>query len=103
MNHIVATDYCKSIGAELPSLEDFIRLREYMGAKSGSPEGYTSQVLPNLPYTERGETGSRYFWSSSVHRVDSDVAYVFVGRNGYIVYVNRGFDVVFSVRCDARR
>jgi len=103
MNHKDATDYCKSIGAELPSREDFIRLREYMGAKSGSDEGYTAQVLPNLTYTEKGQVNSRYFWSSSVHPDHSYYAYDFGGRFGYIGYYNRSFDNYYSVRCVGAR
>ncbi|MBY0369295.1 hypothetical protein K2X33_01330 [bacterium] len=69
MDHKDAEDFCKNLGAELPSgyIEDvnggngfpdsdsdFVRLRKYMGAKSvngkAAPEGYVPQILPNLTY-----------------------------------------------------
>jgi len=109
MTHKNATAYCaglkdaqgKSIGAVLPIWEDFIRLREYMGAKSGSDEGYAPQVLPNLTYTENGQTRSRYFWSSSVDPDYSNFAYDFDGRLGGSYY--RNVDDYRSVRCVVAR
>jgi len=116
MNHKDATAYCKSIGAELPSgwqssqnksnggqNSDFVRLREYMGATSGSYDGYTPRVVPNLTHVQGGETGSRYFWSSSVLPDDSNYAYVFDGRYGAFDDGNRVYDAGYSVRCVARR
>ncbi len=77
-----AKEYCKSIGARLPSKEEFIRLREYMGAQSGTHEGYSAQVLPNL--------SGYWFWSSSVDQFTLGEAYRFEGRSGEIYGTNRG-------------
>jgi len=79
-----AEEYCKSIGARLPSIEEFTQLREYMGARSGTNEGYShhdDKILPNL----RGY----WFWSSSVNPYNTDNAYDFSGTNGYIYDDNR--------------
>ena len=104
MNHKDAIDYCKSIGADLPSREDFVRLREYMGAKPGRSDGYAPQILPNLTYTDKGETYSRYFWSSSVRPDFSNSAYVFNGRLGDFDTGYRSYDVYYlSVRCVGAR
>lgn len=99
-----AESYCKRIGASLPSREDFIRLREYMGAKAGSYEGYSpyvkgsveEEVLPNLT---DGNGSSRYFWSSWVHPDYSSLAYYFYGRYGGIYYDGRDYANLYSVRC----
>ena len=92
-----AVDYCKNIGAELPSREDFVRLREYMGAKAGTNDGYAPQVLPNLT---DAKGNSNYFWSSSsVHPDYSIFAYDFNGRSGYIDNFYRDNANDNSVRC----
>ncbi|MBI1860437.1 MAG: DUF1566 domain-containing protein [Deltaproteobacteria bacterium] len=97
MKHKDADQYCKSIGAELPSREDFVRLREYMGAKSGTYDGYAPQVLPNL--TDSKGT-SNFFWSSSIHPdYPDDVASTFNGHSGRIGYGGRDHANVHSVRC----
>jgi len=78
MNHKNATEYCKSIGAKLPSKEDFIRLREYFGALPGSDKGYFPQVLPHLTYLEQGKTVRGYaLWSSSFLPYDLDHVSIF--------------------------
>jgi len=99
MNQRDATDYCKSIGADLPSKEDFIRLREYMGAKSPGFDGYTPQVLPNLTHTEN-KAYIRQFWSSSNHLHVSNYYYAMNGANGGF-----GFDyhTYAAVRCVVAR
>lgn len=84
-----AKEYCERIGARLPSREEFTRLREYMGAQSGTDRGYSPQVLPNL--------SDRWFWSSSVYPNVSDVAYFFYGRYGYIYNYYRKYN--YAVRC----
>jgi len=89
-------------GVYLPRREDFVRLREYMGARSGTYEGYTPQVLPNLTRNEDDRTYSNYFWSSSVHPDDSNYAYDFTLRYGDIYNDNRDDDDG-TVRCVARR
>ena len=116
MNHKNAEAYCKRIGGRLPSgyLEsqsgkhgfpdkdsDFVRLRKYMGAKDGSIEDYTPEVLPHLTYKKDGKTSSRYiFWSSSVHPdYPSLGAYGFGGLSGDIDSYIRTSTTVF--RCVA--
>jgi len=77
-----AEEYCKSIGARLPTQEEFTRLREYMGARSGTHEGYShhdDKILPNL--------NGHWFWSSSVDPYVTGFAYDFNGTVGYV-----GFD-----------
>ncbi|MCC7442440.1 MAG: hypothetical protein IT285_12460 [Bdellovibrionales bacterium] len=103
MDQYQATEYCQNRGGQLPSREDFVRLREYMGARSGTYEGYTPQVLPNLTRNVNGSTYSNYFWSSSVHPDVSYVAYDFGGRHGYIDYYYRYYVDDGAVRCVARR
>lgn len=71
-----AKEYCESIGARLPSIEEFVRLREYMGARPGIYEGYRAQVLPNL--------SGYWFWSSSVYPSFAERVYAFSGVNGNI-------------------
>lgn len=115
MKQTDAEAYCKGIGAELPTGwreeqngkfgfknedSDFVRLTKYMGAKSGSNEGYEPQVLPNLTYTKNGQTRSRYFWSSSsVPFVNSISAYVFSGHNGDIYFDYRYHSNFYLVLC----
>ena len=103
MDQYQASTYCESIGATLPSREDFVRLREYMGARSGTYEGYTPQVLPNFTRNDGGETYGNSFWSSSVHPDDSNGAYAFGGRYGAIGLYYRYYDYDGAVRCVARR
>jgi len=88
MKHAVATDYCVSIGARLPTMEEFTQLREYMGW--GTPQGYVPQALPNL---------SNYGFWSSPHSGDS--AYFFDGSGGDIGNDLRKFN--YAVRCVIRR
>lgn len=79
MDHDEAINYCGSIAAHLPSDEEFIQLREYMGwARSGSAEWYRAQALPNL--------SGHWFWSSSVGLTpaNDDFASCFVGDNGML-------------------
>lgn len=75
MNQLGAVKYCNDIGAKLPSKKDFIRLREYMGAKKGTYVGYTPQVLPNLNLGGH----DRYFWTSTLAPYISEDAVYFVG------------------------
>lgn len=85
---IGAKEYCQSIGARLPSQEEFAMLREYMGARSGMPEGYSPQVLPNL---------DEMFWSSSVFSDNIYYAIGFYGSDGNVFFFSRSD--TFSVRC----
>lgn len=94
MDHDEATNYCGSIAAYLPSDEEFIQLREYMGARSGSAEGYSAQALPNL--------SGHWFWSSSVGltRTHDDFASFFVGDNGMLgKLVSDAIFFRIAVRC----
>lgn len=105
MNHDAAKAYCESIGATLPSRDDFVRLRKYMGATTEDSNyegtGYTPQVLPNLTRQQDGLAVSNYFWSSSVHPAWSNGAYSFVGRYGGFDYFNRN-NLDLAVRCVRR-
>ena len=81
MDYSSAVEYCKRINAKLPSKEDFVRLREYMGAIPGGyfpevPPGYKPQVLRHL--------SRHFFWSSSIPERDISDAYIFDGRSGSI-------------------
>ena len=107
MDQFQATTYCESKGATLPSREDFVRLRGYMGATTAASEysgaGFTPQVLPNLYRTENGRSVSNYFWSSSVHPDSANDADYFDGRTGVIDNVYRDVAGYSAVRCAARR
>ncbi len=104
MNHYDATEYCKSIGAELPSRDDFLRLREYLGAKPGifGYEGY-EPGLPNLIYMEGGKSQSRYYWSSDIVGSYTKNAYAFYGINGELKPRYRSLVDYSSVRCVSSR
>ncbi len=79
MSHYNATEYCTSIGAQLPALEDLRRLRNYFGA----PTQYVPQVLPHLQRRNNlGRPISYYYWSSTVYPRDSRYAHVFLGFSG---------------------
>ncbi len=107
MDQYQASTYCESIGAQLPSREDFARLRGYMGATTAASEyagrGYTPQVLPNLYRIAEGRSVSNFFWSSLVRPDLSHYAYYFFGRTGGIYSVYRLFAGSLAVRCVARR
>jgi hypothetical protein len=85
MSHGEAAKYCKSIGGRLPSREDFIRLREYMGAQSENVDGYSPQVLPNL--IDEKWKDSRDFWSSTTLPDYPNLAYTFGGGNGHMYVI----------------
>lgn len=94
VSHQEADDYCQSIGAVLPKVEDFKRLREYMGANAGSPEGYEPQILPNLK--------DHKFWNEGVSRDYDGMAYYFNGTVGNIGISGRGSSINqpdISARC----
>ena len=87
MNHYNAIAYCDSIDARLPSKEEFIQFRQYMGAQPERLMGYShhdDKILPNLK--------SYRFWSSSVDPDNIDLAYDFNGDDGFIYYGFRNFD-----------
>lgn len=70
MNYKKAMEYCRSIGAELPTKAMFESL--------ASSKGY--HLIPNR---------NQWFWSSSVNPNYSDHAYAFYGSCGYIIFVFR--------------
>ncbi len=69
-----ALEYCESIGAALPTVDDYKRLRSYMGASLDSPTGYKAQVLPNLDL-------DIYFFTSTLSAMH-DRVFTFLGRAG---------------------
>lgn len=90
VKHSTATDYCTSMGLRLPTREEFIQLREYMGARFEYFGDYRPQVLPNL--------SGHWFWSSSVNPNGSE-AYVLWGTSGGVYYESRNYKSAF--RCVA--
>lgn len=80
-HHSTAYRYCRSIGARLPTVADFIRLREYFGAKetadpSQKPEGYQSQLFPNFQTTKdwTGKLEVPYeFWTDKALDIDGKI------------------------------
>ncbi len=98
MSHAQAVDYCRNRGAELPSVEDFIRLRKYMGAAHGFikgefPVGYKTQILPGLMNCT--------FWSSSLNPDNAEKALVFSGGRGEI-FAHQLNSTSVCVRCVVR-
>jgi hypothetical protein len=55
-----AVSYCASIGARLPTKDEFERLAKFLG--KGGPTGYTAEILPHL--TNNANTTAAY-WTSS--------------------------------------
>jgi formylglycine-generating enzyme required for sulfatase activity len=97
MSQYEADKYCKSLGARLPTKEEFERLARYLTAQKYSPYlvGADGDVLPGL-------TGYP-FWSSSLNpRNGGGVnAFGFSGSSGGFLNVSPLFD--YSVRCVAIR
>ncbi len=60
LSHKEATEYCKSIGARLPSDEEFSRLYSYMLEKGSFKYKPQPEILPNLNCSEQ-----RFFWSGT--------------------------------------
>ncbi len=86
-------------GIYVPLRGDFAGLRRLLGARGAQEQefagkGYEPQVLPNLKY---------WFRSSSVPPDYSFLAYVFLGRPGYVYYFSRVYAYDVAVRCVARR
>ena len=85
-------------GIYVPLRGDFAGLRRLLGARGAQEQefagkGYEPQVLPNLKY---------WFRSSSVPPDYSFLAYVFLGRPGYVYYFSRVYAYDVAVRCVAR-
>ena len=96
MTQYDAEKYCKSIGAWLPTREEFEQLAEYLGQGTASA-GYDpyltdgkTEILPGL--------ANRYFWSASVYSLSHILSWVFLGGNGYVDYYSRN-NVMVAVRC----
>ncbi len=94
-------ELCESIGARLPTREEFQSLAVYLGRDSSqgfSPflaDGKT-EVLPG--------TVRKWFWSSSVIAIDSDQhddAYTFYGEDGDLGHTYRGGNE--AIRCVVKR
>jgi hypothetical protein len=101
MDHFQAEKICKSIGANLPSREDFERLKSYLltretvvNGEIQENEGYEPQVLPDL--------AGNLFWSSTRNEFFSRSVYVFVGSTGNAGDGIRDFDRN-AVRCVIQR
>jgi len=92
-HYLQAQTYCQSLGAELPSEQDFERLRSYMGATRHSSKGYTPQVLPHLKGYD--------FWSSKTHGFLIHRAFGFSGSLGQMEVVDR--KNLQAVRCVLRQ
>lgn len=92
MNYPDANHYCASIGARLPTKDEFNKLREYMGWTSEG--GYSPQVLPHF-------SDYYWFWSSTPFPDDPDFAYGFSSFQGEFDYdlINNAY----AVRCVLRR
>ncbi len=66
-NQAQAEEYCISLGAKLPSAEDFVRLKIGMGASHQNPTimgDYRPQILPNLNVQFS-------VWTSTVKELDN--------------------------------
>ncbi len=80
MTQYEAQDYCASLGARLPTKEEFRQLSMDLGFKH--TQGYSpymqdgkTEVIPNLV--------GHWYWSSSIFPFNSDNAYGFSGEEGY--------------------
>jgi hypothetical protein len=97
VNFDEASAFCDSVGAELPTFDDFSQLQEYLGSESRygySPyaEGGKLEVLPNLLHT---------FWGAADPRMPDQVT-LFSGRSGYPIAGSRDSNAS-AVRCIVRR
>ncbi len=98
LNQSDAATHCENIGAQLPSREDFARLRGYMGTTTFSSNhlgsGYTPQVLPNH---YRSANYSYFFWTKAQHPYYTRNNYAFDGLTGNLPIFSRTFRR--AVRC----
>lgn len=67
-----AAAYCNKIGGHLPTQAQYLKLTEYLGAKS--VDGYNPEVLPNLI--------ENIFWTSSVLPESTLSARIILGSTG---------------------
>lgn len=76
-----AVRLCKEAGGELPTAEDFERLRSYFGATVESEKGFAPQVLPNFGTAKDAKSAPRHFWTRTPPH-DQSYAFVFDDRMG---------------------
>ncbi len=92
-----AEKYCQSIGAQLPTKEEFKQLATYLGQDTA--RGYD-------PYTVDGKTEvlpgivNYWFWSAAVNTTLGVDAWLFYGSHGNLLNFYR--DNAFAVRCVGR-
>lgn len=94
-NHLMgfkdAEKYCQSIGARLPSMEEFQKLAKDMGYPD--KPFYKPEFLPNLRHYT--------FWSSSIYEKDPIYVSSYIGKSGKLKWRHlKEKDI--SVRCVAR-
>jgi len=106
-----ATDYCKKIGATLPTGwpedrnndfdktdSDFVRLVKYLSDDPAKRWTYKPQVLPNLTYDHDGKRESRRYVTSTMKSKEDVTYYAWESIDGRIHVdgnaISRGF-----VRC----
>ncbi len=98
MNEQDAEKYCRSIGAQLPTGEEFEQLAMYLGQGAGfdsSPylaDGKT-EILPGL--------ANHDFWSTSDHSYYRYSSWLFYGFGGSVDSYSHG-NAAFAVRCVGR-
>ncbi len=85
-NQYEAADFCKRLGARLPSVDDFNDLAKQLGNNSGpgySPlsDDYVTPVLPNFI--------SGNYWASDVSKYNG-IGYEFSATDGYIGVTSSG-------------
>ena len=90
-----AKKYCEVRGAKLPSKEDFIRLKEFMGADKNTEAGkisknYVAQIFNRLKH--------QLLWSGFEHSPGH--SFSFSGGSGRIYDYGHGLDAF--VRCVVR-
>ncbi len=81
MDQRAAIKYCQSIHAQLPVAIQFEALARFLGA--GSETGYLTEILPDLNYSE--------YWTASVNKQNSDLAYTFDSKEGVIYSKSRPY------------
>ena len=97
MTQYDAEKYCQSIGARLPTVEEFEQLAKYLG--KGTAEGYD-------PYLTDGKTeilpeiADYAFWSASVNSNYRGDSWIFGSSNGSLPQLLR--NGTFAVRCVGR-
>jgi hypothetical protein len=92
LNQSQAQEYCRGLGARLPSHQDFIQLSQLLGSENPgelNSTGYDASRFPGLR--------ACYFWSDLWRPPGLDYAVVFNGSSGLLVLANayhRGHSVI---------